>query len=101
MERLVPGLKSSDQTAASLLIECRGHNARALQASIAEVSTALKKSGLAFGGNAKAPVPLDTYSFQHDPKVRLEGIRSRRAEVSCKRESFVFERRRHLNVTPA
>lgn len=69
MARLVPDILGADPMAAALLIECRGRDASALQASIDEVNSALLRHKLPFGAKADTPRPLDTYQFSHDTKV--------------------------------
>jgi D-lactate dehydrogenase len=54
--------------AAGLLIECRGQDAAALQASMEEVHRALRRSGLPFGAKASELQPLERYPFFHDAK---------------------------------
>lgn len=70
MSRLVPDIKGADPMAAALLIECRGRDAGALQASIDEVGRALLRHKLPFGAKAAQPQPITNYPFSHDPKVR-------------------------------
>eukprot|EP00879_Flechtneria_rotunda_P005800 GHRR01006103.1.p1 GENE.GHRR01006103.1~~GHRR01006103.1.p1 ORF type:complete len:946 (+),score=315.50 GHRR01006103.1:676-3513(+) len=69
MSRLVPDILGADPMAAALLIECRGRDASALQASIDEVNRAMLRHGLPFGARAAEPRPLETYPFSHDSKV--------------------------------
>uniref|UniRef100_A0A061R4J9 D-lactate dehydrogenase (cytochrome) n=3 Tax=Tetraselmis sp. GSL018 TaxID=582737 RepID=A0A061R4J9_9CHLO len=66
--KLVKGLgEDMDPLAASLLVECRGQTKEDLQASIDEVSRALKSAGLAFGARKDDPKPLETYAFTEKP----------------------------------
>ena len=74
MAALVPDILGADAMAAALLIECRGRDAGALQASIDEVSRALLRHGLPFGAKAAEPKALETYPFSHDAKVRFWGL---------------------------
>lgn len=69
MAALVPDILGADPMAAALLIECRGRDAAALQASIDEVNRALLRHGLPFGAKAAEPKALETYPFSHDPKA--------------------------------
>ncbi|KAL6754380.1 glycolate dehydrogenase [Haematococcus lacustris] len=68
MTSLVPDIKGADPMAAGLLIECRGADAAALQASIAEVQRALQRSGLPLGAKAAVPQTLAAYPFFEDAK---------------------------------
>eukprot|EP00775_Hariotina_reticulata_P006936 gene6936-7154_t len=69
MARLVPDILGADPMAAALLIECRGRDTSALQASIDEVNRALLRHGLPFGAKAAEPRPLTSYPFSHDTQV--------------------------------
>ncbi|GBF96948.1 glycolate dehydrogenase [Raphidocelis subcapitata] len=68
MATLVPDILGADPMAAALLIECRGRDADALQASIDEVNRALVRHGLPFGAKAAEPKALETYPFSFDTK---------------------------------
>ncbi|KIY95905.1 glycolate dehydrogenase [Monoraphidium neglectum] len=68
MATLVPDILGADPMAAALLIECRGRDAGALQASIDEVTRALVRHGLPFGAKAADPKAIETYPFSHDAK---------------------------------
>eukprot|EP00878_Enallax_costatus_P007347 GHUV01007694.1.p1 GENE.GHUV01007694.1~~GHUV01007694.1.p1 ORF type:complete len:822 (+),score=249.18 GHUV01007694.1:1374-3839(+) len=68
MVRLVPDIAGADPMAAALLIECRGRDAAALQASIDEVNRALLRHKLPFGAKAAQPQQITTYPFSHDAK---------------------------------
>lgn len=73
MVRLVPDIQGADPMAAALLIECRGRDAAALQASIDEVNRALLRHKLPFGAKAAQPQSITNYPFSHDAKVGDEG----------------------------
>ncbi len=70
MKRLVPDIVGADPMAAALLIECRGRDKEALQASIDEVTKALLRHKLPFGSRVADPKDISTYAFSHDAKVR-------------------------------
>lgn len=53
--RLVDGVKTADDMAAGLLVECRGHSAQALHESIADVQKAITRAKLPLGCTAARP----------------------------------------------
>lgn len=60
-------IAGADETAAALLIECRGRSEEDLEGRIREVNSALRKAGLPLGCNATRPRTLEDYAFRHDP----------------------------------
>lgn len=60
-------IAGADETAAALLIECRGRSAEDLEARIAEVNAAVRRAGLPLGCNAARPRTLEDYAFRHEP----------------------------------
>jgi len=67
---LVAELSQAQEGAAGLLIEVKGATTDKLQQQIHAAQEALKQSGVAFGGQAAAPLGLESYPFRVDPKAR-------------------------------
>ena len=66
---LVPGLHQTDAGAAALLIEVKGEGQEELDHKIAAVQGVMAGTGVKFGGQKGAPLPMDAYAFRKDAKV--------------------------------
>ena len=68
---LVAELGQAQEGAAGLLIEVKGETQQQLQQRIEAAQAALQASGVRFGGNAGAPLGLESYPFRVNPAVSL------------------------------
>jgi hypothetical protein len=66
---LVAELGQAQEGAAGLLIEVKGETQQQLQQNIEAAQQALRASGVRFGGNAGAPLGLESYPFRVNPAV--------------------------------